>query len=134
MSNTHRKLELPSITKKKQEEWAEMESLYNSSYNSLTTAVATVGTIANMQNSLPETVDHAKLTNMVLSLNKNITRLRDELNGIYQHVQTTRDIDMDMMDVNMECIQIASQYKEWSNRFQTLCGQPLGDIIAYIEQ
>ena len=134
MSTVPKKLELPSITRKKQEEWAEMESLYNSSYSGLTSVVATVGSIIAMRPHYPETVDEVKLTNMVAALNRNVEALRNELNGIYNQVQASKNTDMDMMDVNMECIQIASQFKDWGNRFATLCGQPLGDIITYVEQ
>lgn len=134
MSTVPQKLELPSITRKKQEEWAEMDSLYNTCYNSLTSVVTTVGSIVAMKQHYPENVDEVKLTNMVSALNQNLDRLRQELNNIHSHVESTRNTEMDMMDVNMECIQISSQYKEWGNRFTTLCGQPLGDIISYVEQ
>lgn len=134
MGNSPQKLELPSITKKKQEEWAEMTSIYNSSYAGLTTAVATIGAIVSMEERFPASVDRTKLTNMVNNLNKNINSLREELNTIYNRVETTKNLDMDLMDVNMECIQISSEYHNWSNRFTTLCSQPLSDIISYVEQ
>ena len=134
MANVPQKLELPSITRKKQQEWAEMDSIYNSSYSGLTSAVVTIGVIVAMKDRLPPQVDVNKLTNMVASLNKDIENLRTRLNDIHTAAQKSRHEDMDMMDVNMECIQIASDYRDWGNQFQTLCSQPLGDIITYVEQ
>lgn len=136
MSNQSTIMELPSITKKKADTWAEMENLYTSSYNGLTTAVATVGTVISMVKAvdpLPDSIDMVKLTVMVDNLNKNINRLRESLNSIHAKVQTTKNIHMDMIDVNMESIQIASNYHEWSLSFHTLCSQPLNDIINYVE-
>lgn len=134
MAHPNAKLELPSITMKKQKDWAEMEALYNTSYNNLSGVVATVGAVVSMKDNLPDGVSIEKLTNMVNALNKNIETLRSELNNIYQQVQQSKASDMDMMDINMECIQIASQYVDWGHRFATLCGQPIGDIITYVEQ
>lgn len=134
MTDVWKKIELPSVTMKKQNLWNDMQSLYNDSYNSLTGVVATVGTIVTYKGQLPESVDETKLTNMVVALNRNIITLRNELNVIYQKQNSTQNTELDIMDVNMECIQIAADYNEWGVRFSTLCGQPLGDIISYIEQ
>lgn len=134
MSDNKPKFELPSVTKKKQEDWNEMDGLYNECYNSLTTTVAAVGTIVNMKNSLPPSVDENKLTVMVSGLNKNINSLRTQLNDIHGEVQRTKDMDMDIMDINMECIQIASQYNQWRTSFVSLCQQPLQDLINYVEK
>jgi predicted YcjX-like family ATPase len=134
MSNQPTKMELPSVTMKKQQQWNEMSTLYNDCYNSLTGVVATVGTIVNIKSQLPESVDEVKLTNMVVTLNRNIETSRSNLNKIYQEMVQSQNSDMDMMDINMECIQIASNFNEWGVHFSTLCGQPLGDLINYIEQ
>lgn len=126
-------MELPSVTMKRNKEWNEMEVLYTEAYNSLTTAVTTVGAIVAMRNRLSPEVDLNILTNMVSVLNTNIESLRNELNEIHRRAQLSKNEDMDMLDVNMECIQIASQYNDWGFRFSTLCGQPLADIITYVE-
>lgn len=134
MNEPTNKIELPSITMKKQTLWNDMNKLYNDSYNNLSGIVVTVGTIVKHKSQLPEGVDENKLTNMVVALNRNIESLRNELNQIYQKQTQAQSSELDIMDVNMECIQIASEYSEWGFRFSTLCGQPLGDIISYIEQ
>ena len=134
MNNTSKKIELPSITIKKQEQWNEMYQLYNSCYNSLTSVVVAVGTVVKMKDRLPEGVDIVKMTNMVKTLNRNIESSRNELNQIYMDMKASQIDDLEMMDINMECIQIASNFNEWGVRFTTLCGQPLGDLINYVEQ
>lgn len=134
MNKERTKMELPSVTIKKQEQWNEMNSLYTTCYNNLTQVVLAIGSVVKLKDQLPEGVDIVKLTNMVRNLNRNIEDSRNELNRIHNKMTASQNDDLEMMDINMECIQIASDFNEWGVRFATLCGQPLGDLINYVEQ
>lgn len=133
MSSVEKKMELPSVTKKKNDIWNEMRDLYNTSYNQLTNLTATVKVIVASKNMYGDHVDITILTNMINALSKNVENLRNTLNGIYQRIQSTDISQYDVADVNMEAIQYGQEFSQWSNQFITLCAQPLDDIVNYVQ-
>lgn len=126
------KMELPSVTLKKQTLYNEMHTLYNDSYNNLTQTVTTVGAIVQNRHTLDARVDQHHLDQMIRNLSGDIDALRHELNAIYSRIVADQNQNLDLMDLNMACIQHSADFQIWGERYAAICSQQLGDILTYV--
>lgn len=133
MSN-NKKMELPSISKKKLEVWAEAEELYTVAYNQLSQVVTGVGLIVSKHKQLPESVDMITLSKMVASIEKDSNMLRGELNAIHVDLNNAKANLTDLTDINMYCIVHAGKIDEWVNKYESILLTQFHDLTDYVEE
>lgn len=128
----HKKMELPSITKEKHDLWRDVDDLYNSAYGLLGEAVGFVHVIVQGQLVKLPHVDAIKLTNMIASLNSDVTASRNKLNVIYTEIAAKKEnINLNPEDIFMVKMQLTQDINEWTNNYRKVVGASMQDIVDY---
>lgn len=133
-TNTKKKIELPSISVKRNQLWQEVENLYTDAYNTLTTSIAAIGQYIEMSKRPGIKIDLMVVTNMVSGLNRDTTQLRKEINDIHSQIQSKKTYLKDLADINMESIQITELIRSWMERHARLVDSQLFDLHQYVAQ
>lgn len=131
-TNVKKKIELPSVTVKRNQLWQEVESLYSGAYNTLTLSISSIGKYIELSKQPNLKIDLMVLTNMVSGLNRDTTQLRKEINDIHAHIQVKKSQLTDLADINMESIQITELIRSWMERHARLVDSQLHDLHEYV--
>ena len=131
---TNKKMELPSITKQKQETWQDAENLYTDAYNQLSQVITTVGVVVHNYKQLPESVNVVTLSKMIAAIDADINILRSEINQIHADMSIAKANLTDLTDINMYGISHAGKLDEWMNKYETILLPQLHDLTDYVEQ
>lgn len=131
-ANVKKKIELPSVTVKRNQLWQEVESLYSDAYNTLTLSIGSIGKYIELSKQPNLKIDLMVITNMVSGLNRDTTQLRKEINDIYANIQVKKSQLTDLADINMESIQITELIRSWMERHARLVDSQLHDLHEYV--
>lgn len=128
----HKKMELPSITREKQDMWRDVDDLYNSAYGLLGQAVVFVQAIVHNRAAELEHVNALTLANMVSSLNRDVTDSRARLNAIYTDITSKKgNPNLKAEDLFMMKMQLTQSINEWTGNYNKVIGQSIRDITDY---
>lgn len=128
----NKKMELPSITKEKHDLWRDVDDLYNSAYALLGEAIGFVQVIVQRQVIKMPHVDSIKLTNMISSLNVDVTTSRNKLNAIYSEItQKKENLNLNPEDIFMVKLQLTQDINEWMTNYRKVVGASIQDISDY---
>ena len=130
--NVKKKIELPSVSVKRNQLWQEVESLYSGAYNTLTLSIGSIGKYIELSKQPNLKIDLMVLTNMVSGLNRDTTQLRKEINDIHANIQLKKSQLTDLADINMESIQITELIRSWMERHARLVDSQLHDLHEYV--
>lgn len=131
-ANVKKKIELPSVTVKRNQLWQEVESLYSAAYNTLTLSIGSIGKYIELSKQPNLKIDLMVITNMVSGLNRDTTQLRKEINDIHANIQVKKSQLTDLADINMESIQITELIRSWMERHARLVDSQLHDLHEYV--